>query len=347
VSTRPAPATPSKVCPGTYVGPVTIQGARTGLILRSVADLGATIKAVDEFDAGATPLVTINDVDDVTVKGFKIRALQPFSHSYCGASDGVHAIHAKSVSITGNDIRPSGSGAYCGVSDGIVATAGTTGTIADNVVKDFRTNGILLSGANTNVTLDDNTVTFAFLNWSGAVSDSGIHVDDDANGSVKYNTITGPAAGPGNPSRPSAGIKLDGIDSSTSVRFNRIPRFASDIRVQRANGGTIRNNILTGGQISLNIGDGDGMGIYDNTAFGATASGLYVSGPSSGTTDANTASNNNVHDNDFRSDSNGGLFDCEGASSATVSAANGNTFADNKGNTSNPAALCNWAVVPH
>ncbi|MCY7418993.1 MAG: hypothetical protein LH650_10945 [Chloroflexi bacterium] len=38
-----------KVFPGTYVGPVTIQGARTGLILRSVSNLGATIKAVDAF----------------------------------------------------------------------------------------------------------------------------------------------------------------------------------------------------------------------------------------------------------------------------------------------------------
>ena len=48
------------------------------------------------------------------------------------------AIHAKSVNISGNDIRPSGSGAFCGVYDGILATAGTTGTIADNVIKDYR-----------------------------------------------------------------------------------------------------------------------------------------------------------------------------------------------------------------
>lgn len=335
-----------KVCPGTYVGTVKIQGSRNGLVLRSTTALGATIKAVDEFDAGATPLVIIDDVDGVTVKGFKIRVLQPFSHSYCGASDGIHAIHAKSVSITGNDIRPSGTGAYCGVSDGIVATAGTTGTIADNAVKDFRTNGILLSGASTNVTVDDNSVIFAFLNWSGAVADSGIHLDNDANGVVKYNTVTGPAAGPGNPSKPSAGIKLDGIDSATSVRFNNVARFASDIRVQRADGGTIRNNTLSGGQFSLNIGDGDGLNIYDNSASGATVSGLYVSGPTSGKTDANTASDNNVHDNDFRTDSNGGLLDCEGYSIA-VTTANGNSFSDNRGNSSNPAAMCDWADVPH
>ncbi|MCY7418992.1 MAG: right-handed parallel beta-helix repeat-containing protein [Chloroflexi bacterium] len=235
--------------------------------------------------------MTINDVDDVTVKGFKIRALQPTSHSYCGASVGIRAIHAKSVSITGNDIGPSGSGEYCGVSDGIVATAGTTGT-------------------------------------------------------VKGNTITGPAAGPGNPSKPSAGIKLVGVNASTSVRFDTIARFASDIRVQRANGGTIRNNTLTGGQFSLNIGDGDGLSIYDNTASGATVSGLYVSGPATGKTDANTASNNNVHDNDFRSDSNGGHFDCKGYS-ASVTSSNGNVFADNQGNSSNPIIMCDWADGPN
>ena len=336
-----------KVCPGTYVGASASRARSNGLILRSVSNLGATIKAVDEFDAGASPLVTIDDVDNVTVKGFKIRALQPFSHSYCGASDGIRAIHAKSVSITGNDIRPSGSGAFCGVSDGIVASAGTTGTIAGNVVKDFRTNGILLRDAGTNVTVDGNSVTFAFLNWSGAVADSGIHLDDDSNGVVKGNTVTGPAAGPGNPSKPSCRHQARRHQCRpTTVRCNVIARFASDIRVQRANGGTIRNNTLTGGQFGLNIGDGDEMTIYDNTASGATVSGLYVTGPASGKTDANTASNDYIHDNDFRTDSNGGLFDCEGQSAA-VTNSNGNVFADNKGNSSSPTLMCDWADVPH
>ena len=108
------------------------------------------------------------------------------------------------------------------------------------------------------VTVDDNTVTFAFLNWSSATADSAILLDNGANGTIKNNTLNGPAAGAGNPSQPSAGIKLDGIGSGTSVRYNTIARFASDIRVQHANGGTIRNNTLTGGQVGLNIGDGDG-----------------------------------------------------------------------------------------
>jgi hypothetical protein len=333
-----------KVCPGTYVGSVTIKGSRNGLVLRSVSNLGATIKAVDEFDAGATPLVTINDVDDVTLKGFKIRALQPDSHSYCGPSTGVKAIHAKSVSITNNDIRPSGSGGFCGVYDGILATSGTTGTIAHNVIKDYRNNGILLDGSATKLTVDDNSVTFAFLNWSSATADSGILLDNGANGTVTGNTINGPAAGGGNPSQPAAGIKLDGIGTGTSVRYNAIARFASDINVQHANGGTIRNNTMTGGQVSLNLLDGDGMSIYDNTASGATVHGLYVAGPASGVAapDATKSTNDNVHDNDFRTNSNAALADCKGESNAT--AANGNTFDQNKGDTSSPVALCDYST---
>ena len=80
-----------KVCPGTYVGKVTIKGSRNGLVLRSTSALGATIKAVDEYGSSPDFLVTIDDVDDVTVKGFKIRALQPTSHNYCSASTGVRA----------------------------------------------------------------------------------------------------------------------------------------------------------------------------------------------------------------------------------------------------------------
>ena len=70
-------------------------------------------------------------------------------------------------------------------------------------------------------------------NWDQATADSGILLDNGANGTIKNNTINGPAAGPGNPSKPSAGIKLDGIDSGTSVRYNTVARFASDIRVQQ------------------------------------------------------------------------------------------------------------------
>ena len=335
-----------KVCPGTYVGPVTIRGARNGLILRSVADLGATIKAVDEATFGTTYLVTIDDVDKVTVTGFKVRALLGTSHSYCDVSTGIRAVSAKNVLITRNDIRPTGPGAFCGVYDGITATDGTTGTISHNVVKDYRDDGIDLKGAGTNVVIDANSVTFAHLNFVQATGGSAVLLDDGANGAVRGNTITGPASGPGNPSQPLSGVMLDGTGSATSVRGNTIARFAGDIRIQHANGGNVHDNDMTGGQVGVDLIDGDNMSIYGNTSSAATVNGLFVAGTAAANDGARTTGAN-VHDNDFRTNSNGSNEDCKGSSSYVVSVSASNTFTDNKGNSSNPAAVCDWADVPH
>ncbi len=334
-----------KVCPGTYVGPVTIKGARTGLILRSVSDLGATIKARDEATFNTTYLVTIDDVDKVTVKGFKIRALLGTSHNYCDVSTGIRAMSAKNVLITGNDIRPSGPGAFCGVYDGISATDGTTGTISDNAVKDYRDDGIDLKGVSTNVVIDDNSVTFAHLNFVQATGGSAVLLDDGANGTVKSNTLIGPAAGPGDPSQPMAGVMLDGTGSATSVRGNTIARFAADIRIQHANGGNVHDNEMTGGQVGLDLLDGDTMQIYSNTSSGATVHGLFVAGTAAGS-DGTRTTGTSVHHNDFRSNSNGSSADCKGSSSYVVSASAGNSFDLNDGNSSDPAALCEGSTVP-
>ena len=260
-----------KVCPGTYVGPVTIKGARTGLGLRSVTAHGATIKATDEATFSTTYLVTIKDVDKVTVKGY-------------------------------------------------------------------------LDGSGTSLTVANNTVTFAHLNFVAATGKAAILLEGGANGTVKGNTLNGPAAGSGHPSQPAAGIQLSGTGGSTSVRGNTIARFAADIKVLHANGGTIHDNDMTGGQVGLDLLDGDSMTIYANTSSAATVNGLYVAGPANGAaaSDASKSTDNSVHGNDFRTNSNGSSMDCQGESNATVAASNGNTFSANDGNSSDPAALCDW-----
>ena len=334
-----------KVCPGTYVGPVTIKGARTGLVLRSVTAHGATIKARDEATFSTTYLVTIQDVDNVTVKGFRIRPLLGTSHGYCDDSTGIRAISARSLSISGNDIRPTGPGQFCGLNDGIIADDGSTGTIAGNAVKDYRDNGIAAIGAGTKVTIKDNTVTFAHLGFPSATAQSAILMDYAGNATVSGNTLNGPAAGPGNPSQPAAGIGMYGTTSATSVHDNAIARFASDIKILGANGGKVYDNTLTGGQVGIDLLDGDQMDIHGNDSSSASLHGLYVAGPASGGgSDAQKSTGDNVHDNDFRSASNGSAHDCQGETAATVAASNGNTFDQNKGNSSSPAALCDYTT---
>jgi parallel beta-helix repeat protein len=328
-----------KVCPGTYVGRVVIKGSRNGLVLRAATSTAPVIKARDVFGASTTYLLTIDSVMGVTVKGFRIRPLRAASNSYCSVSTGIRAIDAVNVTITGNDIRPTGTGAFCGLYDGITASNATTGFIRHNVIKDYRNNGIDVSGGSTDLTLESNSITFAHVGLSTA-GDSAILVRGGATVAVRSNTLTGPASGPGNPPQPAAGIQLDGSNGESVIRGNTIARFASGIRVTHANGGTIRDNTLSGGQVGMNLLDADYVQVYGNVSTGATLHALYVAGGSSGAPDSSRTTGASVHDNDFRSSANGANPDCQGDSSPASYVVTQNAFADNVDTTSSPTEMC-------
>jgi parallel beta-helix repeat protein len=323
-----------KVCPGTYVEKVTISGARTGLTLQSTTNHAAIIKAPDDATFNTIVLVKVTSVSGVTIKGFSIQPLRAGSHSYCDDGDGIDVTNSKTVTITKNEIKPSGSGPFCGVFTGINATGGTTGTISSNTVTDYRENGIHLGGTGTNVTVSGNIVTFAQvgLNTAGGAA---ILVDSSAKGAISSNSINGPAAGSGNPPQPAAGVQLDGSASGVNVSNNTIARMAADIDLVQATGGSVTGNTMTGGQAGLDMGTAVGVTVSGNVSHGATVAGFSILNP---------AKNNNVHDNDFRTDKNFNLADCKGQSSQVVSAGSGNAFDNNQGNSSNPAALCEGAV---
>jgi hypothetical protein len=328
-----------KVCPGTYVGRVTIKGARDGLVLRAATSTKPVLKARDDFDASTTYLVTVDGVSGVTVKGLRIRPLRATSHSYCSVSTGIRAIDAVNVTITGNDIRPTGTGAFCGLYDGITAANATTGTIRDNVIKDYRDNGIEIAGSSTDVSVRSNSVTFAHVGLNTA-GDSAILVRAGASAVVRSNTLTGPVAGPGNPPQPAAGVELDTLGDPSDVGLNTITRFASGIRVTHADRGAIWGNTISGGQVSVNLLDADRMDVHGNTAAGATVHALFVSGGSSGASDASKTTDADVHDNDFRSGANGGNQDCLGDSTPQSYVVTENAFAGNEDTTSSPAEMC-------
>jgi nitrous oxidase accessory protein NosD len=328
-----------KVCPGTYVGRVVIKGARDGLVLRAATSTTPVLKARDEFDASTTYLVTIDGVSDVTVKGLRIRPLRASSHTYCSVSTGIRAIAATNLTITRNDIRPTGSGAFCGLYDGITASAGTVAQISHNVIRDFRNDGIDISGQSTEAIVESNTVTFAHVGLSTA-GDSAIKARAGASVAVRFNTLTGPATGPGNPPQPAAGVQLDTLGDPSVVRANTITRFTSAIKVTHAERGTIRDNTMSGGQVGLNLLDADRMDVHGNTSTGATVHALYVAGGSAGASDASRTTDASVHDNDLRSNANGVNADCQGDSSPASYVVTQNAFADNVDTTSSPSEMC-------
>lgn len=325
-----------KVCPGTYVGRVTIKGARSGLVLRAATSTRPILRARDDFSASTTYLITVNGVSNVTIRDIRIRPLRASSSSFCSTSTGIRLIGAAKVTVMRNDIRPSGSGAFCGVYDGISASAGTTGTIKDNVIRDYRNRGIDVSGSGTSVTLSRNSVRYAHVGLSHA-GDAAIDVRSGATAKVLTNTLTGPALGGGNPPMPPAGVRIDTTASGISVRDNVITRFASGIRISHAQGGTIQDNTVAGGQIGINLLDADAMDVSGNASAGATLNGLYVAGLNAGQPDGSKTEGASVHDNDFRSGSNGVNPDCKGE---TTYVATVNDFRKNLGDSSDPAGLC-------
>ena len=318
-----------KVCPGTYTEKLTISGARDGLTLKSTTSHAAIIKAKAEATYDTIVLITVTNVDDVTINGFSIRPLRDSSHDSCDDGDGIDVSGSKSVDIKNNEIKPSGSGPFCGVFYGIQASAGSTGSISKNQVTDYRENGIHLAGSGTVATVSDNTVTFAQVGLDTA-GGAAIRVDTAAKGTISGNTINGPAAG-GSPPQPAAGVELDHSAASTSVTSNTITGMAADIKAYGASGGSISDNTMTAGQTSLDLLDADNMTVSGNTASKATVYGLYV---------ANASSNLDVHDNDFTTSKNTTLKDCKGESSQVTDVAHNNSFDANLGDSSQPAALC-------
>ncbi len=323
-----------KICPGTYVGWVRITGARDRLGLRAATSTKPVLKAVDDFGANATTIITVDGVDGVTIRGLELRPLRASSHSYCSWSNGIRATNAKAIRIDRVDVRPTGSGPFCGVANGIALEAGTTGKVSGSVIRDHREQGVLLTGTGTDVTVTGTDVTFAH---SGIVpkpaGGPAVLVKAGARGVIRNGALVGLST------HAAAGVRLDGAAPTSVVRDMDITTFAAGIEARHVDGGTIRDNDIHGGQVGFQLLDGDDVVAFGNTSAGATVHGFYVSGTSGGS-DAQRTTGASVHDNDFRSSANGSLKDCLGESSSVVSASSGNTFDRNLGGSSDPAALC-------
>ncbi|MBX3031002.1 MAG: right-handed parallel beta-helix repeat-containing protein [Chloroflexi bacterium] len=323
-----------KICPGTYVGKVTISGARKGLVLRAATSTLPVIKAVSEFSGSATTLISVQGVAGVTIRDLKLRPIRASSHSFCSWSNGIRATGATGIQVRNVDIRPTGSGPFCGVASGVILADGTTGTVRDSVIKDYREVGLQASGAGTNVTVRNVDVTFAHSGISPKpAGGAAVLVSAGARGVIRDGSLVGLAG------YAAAGVRLHQAAATSVVRDMDVTTFASGIEARNVKGGTIRDNAIHGGQVGLQLLDGDGVVAYGNTSSGATLHGFYISGISGGT-DAQRTTGVDVRDNDFRSSANGALHDCKGESAYVVSGSSGNAFDRNRGNSSDPASLC-------
>ncbi|MFN8622785.1 MAG: right-handed parallel beta-helix repeat-containing protein, partial [Chloroflexota bacterium] len=322
---------------GTYAEKVSITGARDGLQLISIKPLKATIKDPSIYAYPMPPIVGITDVDNVTVKGFKVRALTKDTYD-AFSQDGIIATNAKSVTIQGNNLGWTGPGGWTELSRGIVATGGTTGTISGNTIFDAATTGIDVvdaSNVGTNVTVKGNTIKtpFAGLNSSqppvlAAWTGWGIEVKN-ARAIVSGNTLTAQTVYNFNTTLSNAIEVYNGPGSTVSG--NTVTGAAVGIKVT-GSGHVVSGNTLTTRQTSISLNNADGAVVKNNTAKATYGSfgGIWVSA---------STGNANIHDNDFRGSTGTDCVDAGGN-------ANTNTWTNDLGNESNPSGICDTIGVP-
>lgn len=323
-----------KVCPGTYKERVSITGGRTGLKVLSTKALGATIKDPSIYMPTMLPLVRITGVDNVTFKGFKIRALSWTSY-LSQTMDGIWADDAKGVTIQGNDLGWVGPATdRSNLTHGIVARNGTTGSIKGNTVKDpFNSDGVLAIDAGTSVTISGNTIRAIFAGNPSINGEYGISVRSGAKATVKGNTITAADGSSASQTHFAAGVDLNGASGATVVQNNTITGPVSGI-VTRGNGYDILDNTVTGRQIGINIVNSDGLSVQGNTSKATASLGYGIS--------ATEASDNSVIAGNNVKGSAGP--DCHEQDSTTDGI--DNNWTDNLYNDASPAGLCTEGDVP-
>ena len=322
-----------KVCPGTYMERVSIAGARDGVSVLSTKAGGATIKDPSIYMPTMLPLVRITSVDDVTFKGFKIRALS-WTAYMSQTMDGIWADGAKNVTIQGNDLGWVGpADDRSNLTHGIVAKNGTTGLIKGNTVKDpFNSDGVLAMDAGTSVTISGNTISAVFAGNPSINGEFGIAIKSAAKGIVKGNTITAANGSSASQTHFAAGVDLNGASSASVVQNNTITGPVSGI-VTRGNGYDLLDNTVTGRQVGINIVNSDNLLVTGNTSKATASLGYGISATEA--SDSSVISGNNVKGSAgpdcFEEMSVGGID---------------NNWSDNLFNDASPAGLCTDGNVP-
>lgn len=168
------------VCPGTYVGQVSIEGSGSdGLTIRAVQKWTAVLKP--PADAFLSNLISIDDADRVTIQNLKLDF--PGRRTPCrSVTNAIEITDARRARILANRIVAHGSGTdTCGFRYGVRVLGGATdapqsATIAWNLIQDFRSAGIEICATGPS-RIHANSIRFLHLGqpYSGSPSGKGIY----------------------------------------------------------------------------------------------------------------------------------------------------------------------------
>jgi len=316
------------VCPGTYVGTVTI--GTSNLTVRGVQPWKATLLPRPDHSSN-TSLVLIQDTSGVTIQWLNILARTTGTCEQVGGL--VTVFQAPRTTIRSNRMGTRGSATLgsCGYESGVRLIDSNRSVIAFNLIQDFKNAGIEARDTNGPVTITRNSVRYFHAGYAptGYSGMAGIIVQETPQAVISDNRVRNL------PTSASTTPVSDGIvayGSQATITRNKVWYTGSGIAFLLVEGGRIRDNqvgasriqgIVLGrsvdNRVSENQVSGDGLGIY-----------LWSS-----------STGNRIHDNDIRG--NTGL-DCRDESSGTGTDGTANDWASNLADDASPAGICSSPI---
>ena len=312
------------VCPGTYVGTVTVTTAN--LTIKSSTKWKAIIVPATNHVSN-TALVFLNASGD-KFNGFEV--LVPTEGTCEYVSEMVLVRDAPHDTVKGNKIGITGhhgQGA-CGYVSGVGVDGASGGSqVLANRITDFQGHGVSELSTGT-VLVKDNIIKYNHSgNPVGSNSSSGIYDFPSSGGTaqLRHNTISSLSSGGTTTPRLAYGIVTYG--DHTDVRSNHASNVDTFIYEDSSTSGLISNNVgTTNTRHGLDMSNSSNIEITGNTV-GGTEVGVQIDSGSN---------SNNFHDNDWRG---AAAPDCLDPSTGGGTAGTKNTWVRNRG-TGTPPGIC-------
>ena len=374
--TAASPGDHITVCPGTYIEQVTIPAADNGLRLESQKPLLAVIQAPAVM---TTPKAIVRDAgaQNVAIRQFTIQG--PGGGGCDSLEYGVRVDSGGSAAIEKNHITHIRDTPLSGCQNGIAVDLGRaadatvgSGQVKQNQIDDFQKGGVLVSGVGSTGDINNNTVQG--VGPTAAIAANGIQVSGGATADVTFNDVSGNVYSPA--TVVSTGILLF-TPGETRVQSNTV--HGNDVNIfafQSSSMVDIRSNDLFGGTFDgIDVVNSSGVTVANNTSHNNASDGIYLNNTGIGDRVQNNQVNSNGEDginldaagsntvNNNKATGNGRYgvhagagstgntiqntnatanttFDCKDETSGTGTSGTGNSWLNDKGNTSSPLFIC-------
>jgi nitrous oxidase accessory protein NosD len=312
------------VCPGTYVGQVTV--SIPNLTIRGRDAWTATVKAAPDHPSTAALILALN-APGTRIKWLRLVAPTQGTCQRVGAMIEINASTGSVVRANHIDIEGTQGLGSCGYEAGVRVTNASDGTrVLWNRVTDFINRGIdLLSSAS--LLVRGNTVSYFHAAYNTvSLAGSGIAMNTNVAGvRILGNVVRGLPSG--GHSTPGLGYGISAGMTPARIKDNRIHDVDTAVWLVLVSGASVISNVAqTGVTTGLLLQSANNNLVTFNTMH-AASNGIFVT-PSSG--------NNQIHDNDFDGASDP---DCTDQSVGAGTANTNNTWANDVG-TSSPAGIC-------